>query len=101
MIVDRSLQQSLLIRDCPLAIRTKNALIKGGVTTVEELMHYRPDDLLRFPHFGPKALADVRAFLSAVVPPPMPASDKPTEKFANAPRGRYAGARPHSFANVR
>jgi len=57
-----------LIKDLALTIRTKNALINGGVNTVEDLLLYRSSDLLRFRHFGPKALADVHALLTTMPP---------------------------------
>lgn len=68
MSTQTAITYASLISDCPLGIRTKNALINGGVMTVEDLTLYRLTDLLRFPHFGPKALTDVRSLLAALAP---------------------------------
>lgn len=52
--------------DCiGLSIRTVNALRRGGIETVAQLLQRSSIDLLRLPEIGRKALRDIEGVLSA------------------------------------
>ena len=51
----------LLISDLGLSTRIKNSLRRAGIKTLEEVMQYPPDSLLRLRGMGKESLAEIIA----------------------------------------
>jgi hypothetical protein len=54
-----------ILLDANLPKRAVNALIHGGVRTLEEAAEWSDRDLLSLPHFGPASVASLRALIAA------------------------------------
>jgi len=52
------------IIDCPdLSTRTKGALYRGGLKTIQDIINLEPENILNIRNIGPGALAEVEALL--------------------------------------
>jgi len=56
---------SLRLDDLDLTVRSYKALTRHGLRTVDQLIQFTPDGLLRIHNFGPGSLRDVQAKLAA------------------------------------
>ncbi len=45
--------------------RALNALVRGGISTLEEIAEWSDRDLLSLPHIGPASVASLRALAGA------------------------------------
>lgn len=52
------------IIDCPgLSTRTINALYRGGLSTIQDIINFGPENILKIKNIGPGALEEVEALL--------------------------------------
>lgn len=51
-------------------LRTRNAILNNGITSIQDLSDMTDEQLLSIPNFGRKALKEVRSALAAYHSPP-------------------------------
>lgn len=56
----------MLIEELELSKRSSNALKRGGINTIEELMEKTADDLMKFRNLGKKSLAEIQEKLAEI-----------------------------------
>lgn len=57
---------SLKIEDSSLSTRVKTALTRKGITTIGDLIDYRPKDLLMIRNLGKKSIQEIEKFLDEI-----------------------------------
>ena len=59
---EQLLYKKILIQDCPLSVRVKNALSRNNIFTLYDLAQLSDGELLRLPNFGKTSIDEIKTF---------------------------------------